>query len=103
MCLGVPGRVDTVWEVHGMRMATVDFGGIRKEVCLAYVPEVEVGDYTIVHVGFALTKLDEASALETLELMRSVGLLEQEFAPGAEPGPGDGLDAGSQRDPGAAL
>ncbi len=81
MCLGVPGRVDTVWDVDGMRMATVDFGGIRKEVCLAYVPEVEVGDYTIVHVGFALTRLDEASALETLELMRSVGLLEQELVP----------------------
>lgn len=88
MCLGVPGRVDTVWEVHGMRMGEVDFGGIRKEVCLAYVPEVEVGDYTIVHVGFALTKLDEASALETLELMRSVGLLEQELAPSAEQNPG---------------
>ena len=81
MCLGVPGRVDTVWDVDGMRMATVDFGGIRKEVCLAYVPEVDVGDYTIVHVGFALTRLDEASALETLELMRSVGLLEQELVP----------------------
>jgi hydrogenase expression/formation protein HypC len=64
-------------------MATVDFGGIRKEVCLAYVPDVDVGDYTIVHVGFALTRLDEASALETLELMRSVGLLDQELAPGA--------------------
>jgi hydrogenase expression/formation protein HypC len=94
VCLGVPGRVDTVWEVDGMRMATVDFGGIRKEVCLAYVPEVEVGDYTIVHVGFALTRLDEASALETLELMRSVGLLEQELVPDvegsavAEPGSG---------------
>ena len=95
MCLGVPGRVDTVWEVHGMRMATVDFGGIRKEVCLAYVPEVEVGDYTIVHVGFALTKLDEASALETLELMRGVGLLEQELAPDAE------VSAGTERGPGA--
>ena len=83
MCLGVPGRVDDVWEADGIRMATVDFGGVRKEVCLAYVPEVEVGDYTIVHVGFALTKLDEASALETLELMRSVGLLEEEFAPSA--------------------
>jgi hydrogenase expression/formation protein HypC len=88
MCLGVPGRVDTVWEVDGMRMATVDFGGIRKEVCLAYVPEVQVGDYTIVHVGFALTRLDEASALETLELMRSVGLLEQELAPRSEQGAG---------------
>jgi hydrogenase expression/formation protein HypC len=62
-----------------MRMAMVDFGGVRKEVCLAYVPEVEVGDWTIVHVGFALTKLDEESALETLELIRSVGLLEPEL------------------------
>ena len=76
MCLGVPGRVEQVWEAEGTRMATVDFGGVRKEVCLAYVPEVEVGDYTIVHVGFALTRLDEASALETLELFRSVGLLD---------------------------
>jgi hydrogenase expression/formation protein HypC len=68
-----------------MPMGTVDFGGIRKEVCLAYVPEVEVGDYTIVHVGFALTKLDEASALETLELMRSVGMLEAELVGGTDP------------------
>lgn len=79
MCLGVPGRVEDVWEADGTRMATVDFGGVRKEVCLAYVPEVTVGDYTIVHVGFALTKLDEKSALETLELFRSVGLLDDEF------------------------
>ena len=93
MCLGVPGRVDSVWEVHGMRMATVDFGGVRKEVCLAYVPEVEVGDWTIVHVGFALTKLDEASALETLELMRSVGLLESEF--GADPSSGADAEIGA--------
>jgi hydrogenase expression/formation protein HypC len=80
MCLGVPGRVEQVWEANGTRMATVDFGGVRKEVCLAYVPEVQVGDYTIVHVGFALTRLDEKSALETLELFRSVGILETEFA-----------------------
>jgi hydrogenase expression/formation protein HypC len=98
VCLGVPGRVDTVWEVHGMRMATVDFGGIRKEVCLAYVPDVDVGDYTIVHVGFALTRLDEASALETLELMRSVGLLDQELAPGAGVSTGD--EPGAAREPG---
>jgi len=79
MCLGVPGRVEEVWEANGTRMATVDFGGVRKEVCLAYVPDVIVGDYTIVYVGFALTKLDEKSALETLELFRSVGLLDEEF------------------------
>jgi len=81
MCLGVPGRVEDVWEADGTRMATVDFGGVRKEVCLAYVPDVTVGDYTIVHVGFALTKLDERSALETLELFKSVGLLEAELNP----------------------
>jgi hydrogenase expression/formation protein HypC len=103
VCLGVPGRVDTVWEVHGLRMATVDFGGIRKEVCLAYVPEVEVGDYTIVHVGFALTKLDEASALETLELMGRVGLLEQEFAPGVESGPSGESGPGAESSPGAGV
>lgn len=79
MCLGVPGRIEEIWEANGTRMATVDFGGVRKEVCLAYVPDVAVGDYTIVHVGFALTKLDEKSALETLELFRSVGLLDDEL------------------------
>jgi hydrogenase expression/formation protein HypC len=86
MCLGVPGKVEQIWEVEGTRMATVDFGGIRKEVCLAYVPEVEVGDYTVVHVGFAITKLDEESALETLRLFRQIGALEEEFGTSAEPG-----------------
>ena len=81
MCLGVPGRIEEVWEADGTRMATVDFGGVRKEVCLAYVPDLTVGDYTIVHVGFALTKLDEKSALETLELFKSVGLLDEELNP----------------------
>jgi len=79
MCLGVPGQVTAVWEANGTRFATADFGGVTKEICLAYVPEVVVGDYTIVHVGFALTKLDEKSALETLELFRSVGLLDEEL------------------------
>jgi len=79
MCLGVPGQVTAVWEANGTRFATADFGGVTKEICLAYVPDVVVGDYTIVHVGFALTRLDEASALETLELFRSVGLLDEEL------------------------
>ena len=79
MCLGVPGQVTAVWEANGTRFATADFGGVTKEICLAYVPEVVVGDYTIVHVGFSLTKLDEKSALETLELFRSVGLLDEEL------------------------
>ncbi len=85
MCLGVPGRVEKVWDAQGTRMASVDFGGVSKEVCLAYVPDVVVGDYTIVHVGFALTKLDEKSALETLELFRSVGLLDEELGLTVDP------------------
>jgi hydrogenase expression/formation protein HypC len=79
MCLGVPGKIEEIWEADGVRMAGVNFGGVYKDVCLAYLPDIQVGDYTIVHVGFALTKLDEASAMETLELMRSVGLLDEEF------------------------
>jgi hydrogenase expression/formation protein HypC len=75
----VPGKVERVWEVEGTRMATVDFGGIRKDVCLAFVPEVEVGDYTVVHVGFAITQLDEQSALQTLRLFQQIGALEQEL------------------------
>ncbi len=79
MCLGVPGKVLDVREEHGTRMATVDFGGVTKTVCLAYVPEVGVGDYTIVHVGFAITKLDEESARETLALFHSLGVLDEEL------------------------
>ena len=78
MCLAVPGRS---WTSRSGRhpMAQVDFGGVTKEVCLEYVPDIEVGEYTIVHVGFALQRLDEQSALETLELFRQMGELDAEF------------------------
>ena len=79
MCLGIPGRVIEVYEKNGMRMGKLDYAGITKEACLAYVPEVSVGDYTIVHVGFAITKLDEQSAQESLDLFREIGLLEEEL------------------------
>ena len=82
MCLGVPGKVTEIYEVGGVRMGKVDFGGIVKEACLAYVPEVEVGDYTIIHVGFAISKLDEEAALESLALYREMGLLEEELGEG---------------------
>ena len=88
MCLGVPGRVEQIWDVEGTRMATVDFGGVRKDVCLAYVPEVEVGDYTVVHVGFAITRLDEESARATLALFAEIGALEAEFDNPLDPAPG---------------
>lgn len=80
MCLALPGRVEEVWEANGTRMATVNFGGVRKEICLAFVPEVVVGDYTIIHAGFAITQLDEQSALETLEIFKNIGMLDEEFA-----------------------
>ena len=60
-------------------MATVDFDGIRKEVCLAYLPDAQVGDYAIVHVGFAISQVDEVAALESLALFRELGLLDDEF------------------------
>jgi hydrogenase expression/formation protein HypC len=62
-------------------MGRIDFGGIIKEACLEYVPEIQIGDYTIVHVGFAITQLDEASALESLDLFRQMGTLEEELTP----------------------
>ena len=79
MCLGVPGQIREIRDERGTRMATVDFGGVSKTICLAYVPEADVGDYAIVHAGFAITRLDEESALETLRLMRSAGLLDDEL------------------------
>jgi hydrogenase expression/formation protein HypC len=82
MCLAIPGKVISVAEENGLRMGRVEFGGVVKRVCLDYVPEVEVGDYTIVHVGFALSKIDEAEALRTLEVFRQMGVLEEELADG---------------------
>ncbi|MER8162040.1 HypC/HybG/HupF family hydrogenase formation chaperone [Streptomyces sp. NPDC094472] len=79
MCLAVPGRVVGVEERDGTPMARVDFGGVVKDVCLAYLPEIEVGDYAIVHVGFAIQRLDEESALATLRLFDEIGALEEEF------------------------
>lgn len=84
MCLAVPGRVESIFEESGARMGKVNFGGVVKDVCLAYVPELTVGDYTIVHVGFAISRIDEVSAQETLRSFRELGLLEEEF--GTTPG-----------------
>ena len=77
MCLAVPGKIVDVWEEHGTRMATIDFDGIRKEICLAYLPDAELGDYAIVHVGFAISQVDEASARETLQMFRDLGILDE--------------------------
>jgi len=79
MCLGVPGKITEIYEQNGVRMAKADFGGVSKEICLAYLPEIGVGDYTIVHVGFAITQVDEQSAQESLALFREMGVLDEEF------------------------
>jgi hydrogenase expression/formation protein HypC len=79
MCLAVPGKIVEIRQERGTRMATIDFDGIRKEICLAYLPDIEVGDYAIVHVGFAISKIDEASAHETLAMFRDLGILEEEL------------------------
>jgi hydrogenase expression/formation protein HypC len=82
MCLAVPGRVLSIAEVDGTPMADVDFGGVRKNVCLQYVPDAAVGDYVVVHVGFAIQRLDEESARQTLADFERLGLLEEEFGDG---------------------
>lgn len=84
MCLAVPGRIVDIFEAGGTRMARLDFGGIQKQVCLAYLPEAVVGDYAIVHVGFAISRIDEASAQETLRHFRELGILEEELGEIAE-------------------
>jgi hydrogenase expression/formation protein HypC len=79
MCLAVPGRILSLAETDGVPMAEVDFGGVRKNVCLQYIPDAGVGEYVVVHVGFAIQRLDEASARETLANFERMGILEEEF------------------------
>jgi hydrogenase expression/formation protein HypC len=80
MCLAIPGKVEQITSDGDVRMGRVNFGGIVKSVCLDYVPEIAVGDYTIVHVGFALSRIDEESAEKTLAVFREMGMLDEELA-----------------------
>jgi hydrogenase expression/formation protein HypC len=79
MCLAIPGRVEAITDNGAARMGRVNFGGVVKSVCLECVPEIEVGDYTIVHVGFAISKIDEESAHRTLATFREMGVLAEEL------------------------
>jgi hydrogenase expression/formation protein HypC len=72
MCLGIPGKIIDIYDQDGLLMGKVDFGGVTREACLAYVPEAKIGDYTLIHVGFALNLIDELEALETLDLIRQI-------------------------------
>lgn len=78
MCLGVPGEIVKTSDNALMRMGKVDFGGVTREVSLAYVPEAQVGDYVIVHAGFAISQIDETEADETLRLLTEIGVVEGE-------------------------
>ncbi|CAG0973441.1 Hydrogenase maturation factor HypC [Anaerolineales bacterium] len=81
MCLGVPGKIVEINEKNGLQMAKVDFGGIFREACLDYVPEAQVGDYCIIHVGFAISLLSESEAMETLGLLKQIADIEEELGP----------------------
>jgi hydrogenase expression/formation protein HypC len=81
MCLSVPGRVTEVFDDDGLRMGKVTFGGVAKSVCLEHVPEAGVGDYVLVHVGFALARIDEDEARRIFEFLATIEPLEEELAP----------------------
>jgi hydrogenase expression/formation protein HypC len=87
MCLGIPAKVIELYTSNGIKMARVDFGGVIKEACMEYLPEIKVGDYAIVHVGFGLSILDEQEAHETMELLKQIDSLGDD-SPGVLKTPG---------------
>ena len=85
MCLGVPGKITEIYESSGMKMGKVDFGGVIRETCLDFVPEAQIGEYTVIHVGFAISLLSEEEANKTLEMLREIGELGEELGLYEEP------------------
>jgi len=83
MCLAVPGKIVEFHEKHGIRMSQVDFGGITREACLEYLPEAQIGDYVLVHVGFAISRLDEEEAARTFRYLEEMGELAELNSPEA--------------------
>jgi hydrogenase expression/formation protein HypC len=79
MCLGVPGKITEIYTKENLRMGQIDFGGVMREACLEYIPEAEVGEYVVVHVGFAISRLSEEEAMETLKLLREIGKFNSEI------------------------
>ena len=75
MCLGIPGKILSVYEDHGTKMAKIDFGGVSREACVEVIPEAKPGDWTIVHAGFALNLLSEEEAQETLDILEQMSEL----------------------------
>lgn len=81
MCLGIPGEIVEIYESDGLQMGKIDFGGVTREVCLAYIPEAKIGDYAIIHVGFAINLLSEEEAMETLKTLQEFFSLQEELGP----------------------
>lgn len=77
MCLGIPGRVVETYQEHDVLMGKVEFGGVFKRVCLEHVPETQVGEYVLVHVGFALSRLDEAEAQRVFQYLEEMDQLDE--------------------------
>lgn len=84
MCLAIPGKVLEAFDQRGMRMAKVQFGGIVREACLEYVPETQVGDYVLVHVGFAISRVDEEEAARTYQALKELDQLTELESPVVE-------------------
>ena len=78
MCLAIPGKILEIYDSGGLRMGRLDFGGTVRECCLTYVPEAKLGDYAIIHVGFAISLLSESEAIATLDTLRQIGELDLE-------------------------
>ncbi|HRQ23303.1 MAG TPA: HypC/HybG/HupF family hydrogenase formation chaperone [Anaerolineales bacterium] len=79
MCLAIPGKLTDIYQKDNLRMAKIDFGGIAREICLEYTPEAKVGDYALVHVGFAISLMDEEEAQETLRLLQQIADIGEEL------------------------
>ncbi|RMF50202.1 MAG: HypC/HybG/HupF family hydrogenase formation chaperone [Anaerolineae bacterium] len=83
MCLGIPGKILHTWEQNGLKMGKVDFGGTQRDVCLAYVPEAQTGEYVVVHAGFAISVLSEEEARASLNALQELFDIQAEL--GEEP------------------
>ncbi len=81
MCLGIPGRVAETYHEHDVFMGKVEFGGVAKRVCLEHVPETQIGEYVLVHVGFALQRIDEAEARRVFDFLHEMNQLDELQAP----------------------
>jgi len=79
LCLAIPGKIVSCEEQNGIRIGRVDFAGVTRETCLDFVPEASVGDYVLVHVGFAISRVDREEAERTYETLESMGLLKDEL------------------------